>query len=329
MNRTNKPIWLSLLFVSLLPLFALADSDHDQDGHGRSSLSAQHQHSEDLEHEDHEHDHDHDHQEAVVLSADMAAAAGITVTQAGPGEVAHSIEVFGRLVIPAEKRARIQARFPGVVTQLGVNAGDRVAKDQVLATVESNDSLRPYDIKSPFDGWVQSRMTNIGESTGENPLFEVIDDRQLWAELKIFPRDRAVVAVGQKVYLHIGETSVLGEISALLPAAESIPFVIARVPLSNSDRQRIAGDLAQAQIIIEARTAPLVVANKALQTFEEKPVVFIRQGDSYEPRPLVLGRSDGRFTEVVEGLQLGETYVLDNSYLIKADLEKAGAAHEH
>ncbi len=324
MNRTNKPIWLPLFFVSLLPLFALADSDQDHDDHDRGSLSAQHQHS-----ENHEHDHDSEHQEAVVLSADMAAAAGITVTQAGPGEVAHSIEVFGRLVIPAEKHARIQARFPGVVAQVAVNTGDRVAKNQMLAIVESNDSLRPYDIKSPFDGWVQSRAANIGESIGENPLFEVIDDRQLWAELKIFPRNRTVVAVGQIVYLRIGEISVQGEIAALLPAADSTPFVIARVPLNNSDRQLIAGDLAQAQIVVDARTAPLVVANRALQIFEESPVVFIRNGATYAPRPLVLGRSDGRFTEVLDGLQLGETYVLDNSYLIKADLEKAGAVHEH
>ncbi len=317
----NKSIWLPLLFASLLPLSALAGSDHDHDDdyHEHQNNSSHHQHS----------DHDHDHQEVVELSAEMAAAVGITVSQAGPGEVAHSIEVFGRLVIPAEKKARIQARFPGVVTQVGVNAGDRIVKGQILATIESNDSLRPYDIKSPVDGWVQSRGANIGELTGENLLFEVIDDRQLWAELKIFPRDRTVVAVGQTVHLHIGEISVQGEIAALLPAAESTPFVIARVPLNNSDRQLIAGDLTQAQIVIDARTAPLVVANRALQIFEEKPVVFIRQGDTYEPRPLVLGRSDGRFTEVLDGLQLGETYVLDNSYLIKADLEKAGAAHEH
>jgi Membrane-fusion protein len=324
----NKSIWLPLFFVSLLSLFALAESDHDHDDHDHdhehSSGSSQHQHS-----EDHEHGHDHDHPEAVVLSADMAAAAGITVAQAGPGEVAHAIEVFGRLVIPAEKRARIQARYPGVVAQVGVNAGDRVVKGQVLATIESNDSLRPYDIKSPVDGWVQSRVANIGESTGENPLFEVIDDRQLWAELKIFPRNRAAVTAGQTVHLLIGDTSVQGEVAALLPAAESTPFVIARVPLNNSDRQLIAGDLAQAQIIIDARTAPLVVANRALQIFEEKPVVFVREGNIYEPRPLVLGRSDGRFTEVLEGLQQGETYVVDNSYLLKADLEKAGAAHQH
>jgi len=317
MNRTNKSIWLPLLFASLLPLSALAGSDHDHDRHNNSS---QHEHAE---------DHDHDHQETVELSVDMAAAAGITVTQAGPGEVAHSIEVFGRLVIPAEKKARIQARFPGVVTQVGVNAGDRVAKGQLLAIIESNDSLRPYDIKSPFDGWIQSRVANIGESSGESPLFEVIDDRQLWAELKIFPRGRASVTLGQTVHLQIGEISVQGEIAALLPAAESTPFVIARVPLNNSDRQLIAGDLTQAQIVIDARTAPVVVANNALQIFEEKPVVFVREGNIYAPRPLVLGRSDGRFTEVLEGLQQGETYVVDNSYLLKADLEKAGAAHEH
>jgi acetyl/propionyl-CoA carboxylase alpha subunit len=42
-----------------------------------------------------------------------------------------------------------------------------------------------------------------------------------------------------------------------------------------------------------------------------------------------LGRSDGRFTEVLAGLQAGDRYVVENSYLIKADIEKSGASHDH
>jgi cobalt-zinc-cadmium efflux system membrane fusion protein len=44
---------------------------------------------------------------------------------------------------------------------------------------------------------------------------------------------------------------------------------------------------------------------------------------------LKLGRRDARFVEVLEGLAPGTTYVTDNSYLIKADIEKAGASHDH
>ena len=34
-------------------------------------------------------------------------------------------------------------------------------------------------------------------------------------------------------------------------------------------------------------------------------------------------------TEVLEGLNPGDRYVVENSYLLKADLEKSGASHDH
>jgi cobalt-zinc-cadmium efflux system membrane fusion protein len=35
------------------------------------------------------------------------------------------------------------------------------------------------------------------------------------------------------------------------------------------------------------------------------------------------------WTEVLGGLEPGERYVTENSFLIKADIEKSGASHDH
>ena len=58
-------------------------------------------------------------------------------------------------------------------------------------------------------------------------------------------------------------------------------------------------------------------------------VVFIQSGDAYEARAVTLGMTDGQYVEIVDGLRPGVRYVAENSYLIKADLEKASAAHNH
>jgi cobalt-zinc-cadmium efflux system membrane fusion protein len=71
------------------------------------------------------------------------------------------------------------------------------------------------------------------------------------------------------------------------------------------------------------------VEHRALQSFRDWSVVFIQVDATYEIRPLELGRSDGTLTEVLDGLQVGDRYVVDNSYLIKADIEKSGASHDH
>jgi cobalt-zinc-cadmium efflux system membrane fusion protein len=57
--------------------------------------------------------------------------------------------------------------------------------------------------------------------------------------------------------------------------------------------------------------------------------VYGRYGGNFEARPVQLGRSDGKYTEIVKGLQAGEQYAAKNSFLIKADLGKSEASHDH
>jgi cobalt-zinc-cadmium efflux system membrane fusion protein len=85
----------------------------------------------------------------------------------------------------------------------------------------------------------------------------------------------------------------------------------------------------EGQVTVEDIPVPLLIDNRALQTFRDWQVVFIKVGDNYEIRPMTLGRTDGDFTEVLDGLQPGDEYVVAGSYLLKADLEKDGATHDH
>jgi cobalt-zinc-cadmium efflux system membrane fusion protein len=99
--------------------------------------------------------------------------------------------------------------------------------------------------------------------------------------------------------------------------------------LRNESGDMAPGDLVVGQIDLEKIDVPLAVDNRALQDFRDWRVVFIKVGNTYEIRPLELGRSDGRLTEVLDGLNAGDHYVVENSYLIKADIEKSGASHDH
>ncbi len=65
------------------------------------------------------------------------------------------------------------------------------------------------------------------------------------------------------------------------------------------------------------------------QRFRDFDAIFAQFGDTYEVRMLTLGRRDLQHVEVLDGLAPGTTIVSDNSYLIKADIEKAGASHDH
>ncbi|HBN60066.1 MAG TPA: heavy metal resistance protein CzcB, partial [Halomonas sp.] len=46
-------------------------------------------------------------------------------------------------------------------------------RGDVLAQVESNESLQTYALRAPIDGIVIERRISNGEMTGEQPLFAI------------------------------------------------------------------------------------------------------------------------------------------------------------
>ncbi|MCB1679793.1 MAG: HlyD family efflux transporter periplasmic adaptor subunit [Halioglobus sp.] len=251
------------------------------------------------------------------------------IRTAGPGSIERHIGVYGRLVTPPDRVVQSRARFPGIIHDIRINVGDPVSRDQVLAVIESNESLRSYELRSPIAGVVQERMANVGEITGATPLFTLVNNDTLWAELRIFPSQRFEVQPGQDV--HVSHNGHLHDshIASVTPGTQGQPYVVARVALTNSRGDMAPGDMVSAQVDAEKVAVALAVASRAVQTLEEQPVVFVQAGDRYTARTVSLGRTDGRFTEVRSGLEAGERYVADNSYLLKAELLKAGASHEH
>lgn len=83
------------------------------------------------------------------------------------------------------------------------------------------------------------------------------------------------------------------------------------------------------EVVTAVHEAPLVVEARALQRWRDFDVVFARIGEQYEVRVLTLGPADGEHVQVLAGLRPGTAYVTGNSYLLKAELEKSGASHDH
>lgn len=267
----------------------------------------------------------------IELAPEIAAASGVEITAAGPGVIADELRLFGRVVPDAERVRAVRARFPGPVRTVTVRPGDTVRQGQVMATVESNESLQVYAVTAPIGGIVTARNVNPGESAGDAPLFEVVDYDSVWAELAVFPRDRARLVVGQKVTVTAADSTQqgTGTIRMLTPAASGQTSLTARVVLDNRDRRWTPGQFVEAQVAVAQHTAQVVVPVAALQRFRDWDVVFVNDGELFQAQPVELGRRDATHAEVRSGLAPGARVVTANSYLIKADIEKSGASHDH
>jgi membrane fusion protein, heavy metal efflux system len=83
------------------------------------------------------------------------------------------------------------------------------------------------------------------------------------------------------------------------------------------------------EVTVAQREVPLAVKISGLQRFRDFTVVFAKVGDTYEVRMLELGDRDDTSVEVLGGLKPGTAYVSEQSFLIRADIEKSGASHDH
>lgn len=267
------------------------------------------------------------------ITDEALASAGVRSEKAGPQTLSQKISVSGRVNPNEDKLQRISPRYAGVVKELKKRLGDNVQKGEVIAIVESNVSLARYEITSQYQGTVLTKDATLGTYVGESDvLYTIADLSTVWVDFSVYRKDFGNLKIGQKLTINFDDDDkpIEGKISYLsaIGTANTQAF-IARSEISNAKRDIQPGLFVHGSIIIGNETVPLAVKASGLQTFRDWNVVFAKVGNTFEIRPLELGRRDGDFVEVLGGLQPGEEYVTENSFLIKADILKSGASHDH
>lgn len=268
----------------------------------------------------------------VKISPSAAKAAGIETEKAGPIYINEVVSLTGQVVLNANKTVDVRARFPGVVKELFANVGQPVKKDQSLLKVESNGTLELYNINSPQDGIVIARNTNIGDLAMDKPLVTISDLSTIWLKFHAFPKDISRIKLGNPVTVQTldkkhSANSTINFLSPIVDEATQSTFAIAE--LTNSDNLWKAGTTIKGDVLVSKEEVPVAVKTSALQKFRDFTVVFAQYGDEYEVRMLELGKNDGEWVEVISGIKPGTSYVTKNSFIIKAELEKGGATHDH
>lgn len=269
----------------------------------------------------------------TTIATDAAKAGGIVTERAGPATIDDLVDMSGRIEITPEGKADVRARLPGQIMWLGGKLGDTVTKGQTMARVESSYSLRTYAVPAPISGIIVAKNANVGDVTGDRAIFTVADPTSLHAEFFVYPRDAERIAPGQKVVLRSlsGLARVEADVEAILPTADiASQTLLAHVHLpANAARLFRPGMGVEGAFTISSTPVPLAVKTKAIQRFRTFEVIYAKVGNTYEVRMLTIGRRTPEWTEVLGGLEPGTDYVTDGAFLVRADIEKSGAAHDH
>ena len=315
---TSVALVMSLLLVS-------SQAHSDEHGHGAN------------EHADGERGGGQDHSDEagrLDLSPETMSQLGLKVLAVGPATLNVSLTLTGKLVPHEDLVSHITPRFSGVIRTVLKKLGDPVAKGETVAVIESNQSLQPYEVKSQIPGVIVRRHATVGEAvTDASTLFDVADYSTLYADFFVFPGDFGRVRLGQRVLIRFPDAQKVVEsaISFLSPVTDpetQSRFVRAVLPNPLATYQ--PGMFVTGDLVLEEATVPVAVDGTALRTTEGKTVVFVESESlQFESRPVLTGRRDKDFVEVLKGLEPGERYVTGNTFILQAELEKGEAEHEH
>ncbi|CAA2141704.1 efflux RND transporter periplasmic adaptor subunit [Hyphomicrobium sp. ghe19] len=193
--------------------------------------------------------------------------------------------------------------------------------------------LERYEIKAPISGRIVEQLVDIGTPMGAegqaHELYALADLSKVWVELTVSPQDLPSIREGQQLAIE-GTGKSDGTIvftSPVLNQDTRSARVIASV--DNRDGAWRPGSFVTADIAVSETKAELVIPKAALQTIEGRTRVFVRTPEGFEAREITIGDDDGKAVEVLSGLKAGELIAVANTFLLKAELGKSEAAHDH
>ena len=265
------------------------------------------------------------------ISERMLSLSGIETEKASKRNINEVETLFGVIEAPTNQVFTVITPYDSIVQDVYVQLGDKITKGQPLLKVENVRSLKSYIVKSPGSGNITDFDVSIGNKTGDKPLLTISDLSKVWVNLSAFPENVEKMHKGQSVSvydLHHHEKQ-QGEITYVAPAMTGGHIARARALIDNREGHWRPGMHVKTDIITDTIPSTLTVKKSALQKFRDFTVVFAKFGDNFEIRPLTLGKSDGEYVEVLAGLKPETEYASKNSFVIKADILKSGASHDH
>ncbi|WFB34502.1 efflux RND transporter periplasmic adaptor subunit [Kiritimatiellota bacterium B12222] len=319
-----------------VPLEMQADPHDDHAEHDEHTDKSAHNEKDDDDHEDHA-EEEGDHGGVIELSAIDIQDFGIEVQTAASGTIHEELRLQGEVKMNENRMGHVSPRFTGVVTSIEKRLGDLVKQGDVLATVESNDTLRPFQLIAPLDGTIVSFHITPGESLEPGVVAYTISDTSvIWVDLRVYQRDLPKVHQDQGVRISAGHEypEAEGRLSYVGPVIdETTRTGLARVALPNPENTYRPGLFVIGNVLLDAHKLPVVVPRTAVIAYGDERVIFVESedGHGFEKKAVIPGQGDSTHLAIKQGLSPGERYVSKGGFFLKADSQKEdfGDGHGH
>ncbi len=309
-KRDLRSVLNTALLVSLLLLVSCSKSKKEADEHAAEQPE----------------------KKRIEVTEEALKKSGIQIEVAGPVVLRKTVKLNGKIGPNEERMVHVSPRFPGIVKSIAKRLGDVVKTRETIAVIESNESLQPYEVKSEIGGTIIKRDIALGEFVDTSKtIFIIADLSTVWVDFGVYRHESENLRVGQKVLIQPGENAdkIESTISYISPfGLENTQTTLARAVVPNANGELRPGLFINGDVIVGETRVPDAVKAGAVQTLEDKPVVFIQAGKGFELREVTIGDRDGEHIEIKSGVAAGEKYAGENSFLLKSELARPAPGEE-
>lgn len=178
----------------------------------------------------------------------------------------------------------------------------------------ARQQLADTSIYSPLDGIVQQKRASVGEYLAAGaPIVNIVRIDPLRLQAEVPERDAPNVKSGQNVRVTVeGDANVYqGQIKRLSPTIkEQNRMLVVEADVHNNGRLR-PGSFARAEIVTSDKSMAVTVPSRSVVVFAGiEKVLTIQNGKAVE-KPITTGRRASDWTEVLSGVKVGESVVVD------------------
>lgn len=267
----------------------------------------------------------------VKLTPAQLKNARLVIETAGPGTIRETVVLNGIVQPNEEQVAAVLPRFGGVVRAVTKRLGEPVKKGEIVAKIESNESLTQYELLAPIAGIVIERKGVLGEYADKDKRLMVIADLStLWVDFRVYQQDFAKLKLDQPVEVALNGTKRATTITYISPIGMTdTQSMLARAVIDNRDAAFRPGLYVQGRVLVGEHPVPVAVKQSAVQYVGGQPVIFVQTKEGFEAREVEFGLKDDDMVEVIFGAVAGDQVVTGNSFVLKAEIGKGEASHEH
>ncbi|WP_180054725.1 MULTISPECIES: efflux RND transporter periplasmic adaptor subunit [unclassified Acinetobacter] len=197
-----------------------------------------------------------------------------------------------------------------------------------------------FIIRAPIAGVISQKDIVVGENVQlADQLFTIEQLKDLWLEFNLTHQYSAQLQTGQNVSFKINGSDQLysAEVQSLTSKADvQTGRLVVRAKLKQQSAELRPNVMVNVLLADSGTKKALRVQKSAVQSIEGQDSIFIVESElkgqvHLKAQALKLGQasSDGQWLEVISGLEAGQKYISQGSFLLKSELEKDEAGHEH